>query len=77
MQEYYNEIGEAAGKIYQTLERNGALENSRLQREAKISETALFQQGIGWLAREGKLEFQKKGNGWQIALGDCCQAAQK
>ena len=68
-------IGEAAGKVYQTLERIGSKSTSALQRESKISDADLFNQALGWLAREGKLSFEKKGKAIEVSLtqvGACC-----
>ncbi len=76
MQEQYNVIGEAAGKIYRVLEKNSSATFSTLQKTAQVSDSDLFHQAIGWLAREGKLEFQKKGKMIQVTLvasGVCCQ----
>jgi len=68
-------IGETAGKIYQILERVGPKSASALQKETKITDAALFNQALGWLAREGKLSFEKKGKAVEIFLsqvGSCC-----
>lgn len=73
-----NAIGEAAGKIYRVLEQNGARTVTQLQKEVSVSDPALFNQALGWLAREGKLNFQKEGKAWKLALfsgaGTCCSA---
>ncbi len=72
-QNYY--IGEAAGKIYQALEQSGTASTSSLQKSAKISDAALYNQALGWLAREGKVSFAKKGKSIEISLahsGACC-----
>ena len=61
-------IGEAAGKVYQALEKSGTKLISTLQKESKISDDTLFNQAIGWLAREGKLGFQKKGKAIEVSL---------
>ena len=78
MQEQYQKTGETAGKIYQALEKNGGRTLSALQKEIGVNDTALFNQAIGWLCREGKLDFEKKGSGWQVTLASvsssaCCQ----
>ncbi|MBI4387891.1 MAG: winged helix-turn-helix domain-containing protein [Candidatus Omnitrophica bacterium] len=64
----YQVIGKAAGKIYRVLEQNGKKSTSELQKKSGISDTALFHQAIGWLAREGKLELQKNGRTFQVSL---------
>ena len=66
MQDQYQPIGETAGKIYQALESSGMRTLTELQKEIKVSDAALFHQAIGWLAREDKIAFSKKGN--QAAL---------
>ena len=51
-------IGETAGKVWQFLKTSGAAPAARIQKG--IGETtALTHQGIGWLAREGKLEIDR------------------
>jgi len=75
MQEQCQEIGEAAGKIYKALEKEGK-SFAALPKEAQVSDTVLFNQAIGWLCREGKLSFEKKGTNIQVTLaastGACC-----
>ncbi len=77
MQEQWQKIGEAAGKIHKALEKNGGSSLELLSKEIGINDTALFNQAIGWLAREGKLNFEKKGQGFKATLamtnGACCQ----
>ena len=76
MQEQCQKIGETAGKIYEALEKSGRTLEA-LQKEIRVNDKDLFNQAIGWLCREGKLDFQKKDAGWQVALasvssGSCC-----
>lgn len=47
-------IGEAAGKIWKALHTAGAMGKSQLSKATGLPVDAL-DQGIGWLAREGKL----------------------
>ena len=47
-------IGEAAGKIWQALKANGSLGRTQLAKATGLSGD-LLNQGIGWLAREGKI----------------------
>lgn len=68
MSDAYQAIGETAGKIFKALEKNGSLNPSSLQREIQVSDSALFQQAVGWLAREGKLNFEKKGKTEKLSL---------
>lgn len=75
MQEQCQRIGEAAGSIYRALEK-GSKNFEALAKAAKVTDPALFNQAIGWLCREGKLSFEKKGTGVQVTLaassGVCC-----
>ena len=68
MQELCQVIGETAGKIYRGLEKNGAMETALLQKEINVPDSALFNQALGWLAREDKIDFLKKGKTWAISL---------
>jgi len=52
------EIGEAAGNIWTILAAKGSMSRTQLGKAAGLS-THLLNQGIGWLAREGKLEVIK------------------
>ncbi|MDD5216534.1 MAG: winged helix-turn-helix domain-containing protein [Candidatus Omnitrophica bacterium] len=68
MLEQYYAIGEMAGKIYKTLEKNGPTTMVKLQTETGTSDEALFNQALGWLAREDKLSFTKSGRTTKISL---------
>jgi hypothetical protein len=59
MKDIEKEIGEAAGKIWEALYKDGAISKSRLAKATGLS-AALVNQGIGWLAREGKISGEKK-----------------
>lgn len=74
MQEQCISIGETAGVVYQTLEKGGAKTVTVLQKETGVA-NELLNQAIGWLAREGKISFEKKGGSLQLSLagnGACC-----
>lgn len=60
-------IGEVAGRIWDYLLHNGETSVSTLKKdlELKSDEAGL---ALGWLAREGKLEFQKKGTSTKVTL---------
>ncbi len=76
MREQYQVIGEAAGKIYRALEKKSSISDASLKKEIGVSEDALFHQALGWLARENKISFEKKGKALQISLcqeTSCCQ----
>jgi hypothetical protein len=69
MQEQYNAIGETAGKIWSSLQKNGKKTVAGLSKDTG-ADAALVNQAIGWLAREGKLNFQKKGASIELSLCD-------
>jgi len=50
-------IGAAAGTIWEYLEKNGATSVSKVTKETGISKNDA-QRAIGWLAKEGKLNFE-------------------
>ena len=60
-------IGEAAGKLWKTL---GEKEKVTLAQLPKVVEddAALVNQAVGWLAREGKIEFETKGRVVSVKL---------
>ena len=51
-------IGDMAGKLWTYLKEKGPAPASRMQKELGAS-ASLTHQGIGWLAREGKLEIDR------------------
>ena len=68
MQEQCQAIGETAGKIYRALEKGGATEPTSLQKEINVPDSALFNQALGWLAREDKIDFRRQGKTWTVSL---------
>ncbi len=50
-------IGAAAGAIWEYLDKNGATSVSKVTKETGISRNGA-QRAIGWLAKEGKLNFE-------------------
>lgn len=54
-------IGEVAGRIWKQLRAHGPANAASLARSIGFGE-AEVNQGIGWLAREGKLTLDAKGN---------------
>jgi predicted RNA-binding protein (virulence factor B family) len=53
-------IGEAAGKLWAFLEKNGPSSPSKIEREGDISKADL-QRAIGWLAKEDKILIEVNG----------------
>ncbi len=63
-----NEIGETAGEIWAALdENNGAMTVSQLKKKTKLPEDLLCM-GIGWLAREDKLQFSGTSESFEVSL---------
>lgn len=62
-----NVIGDAAGKIWQFLDTNGASSVSKIEKETEISSKDV-QRAIGWLAKEDKLLIEIKGRVETISL---------
>jgi hypothetical protein len=58
------EIDHAAGAIWRYLNEHGELTLSKLKQGTKLSDQLLFA-GIGWLAREEKLNFITEGRSRQ------------
>ena len=63
------EIGEAAGKIWEALHGNEPMSRTKISKKTGLSVVSL-NQGIGWLAREGKLAREKKNRKEPISLKD-------
>lgn len=60
-------IGDSAGKIYQYLEKNGEASVLKLKTGLKFS-NSLVCMGIGWLAREDKLNIVETKKDMKISL---------
>lgn len=60
-------IGEAAGKIWQFLDKNGEASVNKVTTETGLSKNDV-QRGIGWLAKEGKLNIVMNGRVENISL---------
>ena len=60
-------IGSVAGAIWHYLEENSEATITKLTRELGETERTILM-GIGWLAREGKLDFEKRKQGTYITL---------
>ena len=56
------EIGTAAGEIWNLLTERSELSISRVVSEIDVTQSIAYM-GLGWLAREDKLEFVKKSRG--------------
>lgn len=61
------EIGAVAGEIWDLLKEKGELSISGVVKEINASQSTAYM-GLGWLARENKLEFVKKSRGVFVRL---------
>jgi hypothetical protein len=57
------EIGDAAGMIWQYLNEHGQTTLGKLRQGTKLSD-----QGVGWLAREGKVSIVQQGRTVKVSL---------
>ncbi len=63
-----NEIGEKAGEIWTVLvKENKAMTVGQLKKKIKLPEDLLLM-GIGWLAREDKLQFSGTSKNMEVSL---------
>ena len=60
-------IGNVAGTIWNYLETNNEATVTKITREIGATERSVLM-GIGWLAREGKLDFNQRKQGTYITL---------
>lgn len=60
-------IGHIAGAIWHYLEKNKEATVTKITREIGETERSVLM-GIGWLAREGKLNFNQRKQGTYITL---------
>lgn len=60
-------IGSAAGKIWEYLSNNAEVTIASLKKGLEIKSDEITM-ALGWLAREDKIEFIKKGAGFKIKL---------
>ena len=64
---YLKAIGEAAGAVWKILGAKGRVALAALPKLLD-QDSALVQQGVGWLAREHKVEFEKDGRALYVKL---------
>jgi Winged helix-turn-helix domain (DUF2582) len=63
----YDQIGETAGTIWATLSKRGPQTLAALIEEVNAPER-LFFMAVGWLSREGKLEFEPTNGDYRVRL---------
>ncbi|MBQ3819716.1 winged helix-turn-helix domain-containing protein [bacterium] len=67
MQELQEQIGFSAGMIYDYLNNNGESSFSKMKKELDLKGN-FADLGLGWLAREDKVEISKKGASVSVRL---------
>ncbi|MFQ8626341.1 MAG: winged helix-turn-helix domain-containing protein [Candidatus Gastranaerophilaceae bacterium] len=67
MQELKDQIGYSAGQIYNYLNSNGESTFSKIKKELDLNGN-FADLGLGWLAREDKVEISKKGASVSVRL---------
>jgi hypothetical protein len=63
----FNEIGQTAGAVWETLSNEGPLNFATLMEQVNAPQS-LFFMAIGWLARENKLEVEPDGGDYTVRL---------
>lgn len=66
-QELQEQIGFSAGMIYDYLNNNGESSFSKMKKELDLKGN-FADLGLGWLAREDKVEISKKGTSVSVRL---------
>ncbi|MBI3080347.1 MAG: winged helix-turn-helix domain-containing protein [candidate division NC10 bacterium] len=61
------DIGDAAGKVWQYLEAQGSRSASQIQRDTRLSQSLTYL-ALGWLAREGKVRFAQDRRALLVSL---------
>ncbi len=67
MEELQEQIGFSAGMIYDYLNNNGESTFSKMKKELDLKGN-FADLGLGWLAREDKVEISKKGTSVSVRL---------
>ena len=62
-----DQIGNAAGKIWMTLKKNGEISLAQIPKSVDIKQPVAYQ-GLGWLARENKLNYRTQGTKTFVSL---------
>ena len=67
MQELLDQIGVSAGEIYNYLNSNGETTFAKMKKELDLKGN-FADLGLGWLAREDKVEISKRGTSVSVRL---------
>ena len=62
-----NTIGETAGRIWDYLRANGGATLASVEKSSKAPKSVTHM-AVGWLAREGKLQFHEENRTFRILL---------
>lgn len=66
----HESIGQAAGHIWHMLEKaNGPVNLTDIPKKTRLT-AAIAYQGLGWLAREGKIFYSQKGRSIYVSLSE-------
>ena len=60
-------IGTTAGQIWEYLDKKGGATLAKMSKDLDL-DTNFAYLGIGWLAREGKINVEKRGNSTKLNL---------
>ena len=60
-------IGETAGQIWNYLNENGETSLAKMKKDLDLKSN-FAEMGLGWLAREGKVEMSRKGTSTNVRL---------
>ncbi len=63
-----DQIGLAAGEVYQTIEKEGGIASLAKVREKTGLDTETALMALGWLAREDKIAMERRGRSLRISL---------
>lgn len=63
----WGRIGEVAGRIYQVLQKKKSATPKEILKDVKAPYDIL-QMSLGWLAREGKIRFEKTKGTYKVSL---------
>ena len=64
-----DKIGETAGRIWKVMQKKGEVNVAQLPKMLN-EKSAIIYQGLGWLAREDKIDYQIKGAKTFASLSD-------
>ena len=67
MTELMDQIGFSAGQIYEYLNSNGESSFAKMKKELDLKGN-FADLGLGWLARENKVEIEQKGPAVKVSL---------